>query len=608
MKKKNCTKFIFSLLCAGLSLLCVSCTLFDMGERAQGSWGETWPKSFQVYFTEPGISMGTGVDRKMAERIGDFIRSAKKSVDINIYELSAPAIYTAVVDMHKKGLRVRMVGDGDNGDYEGYKALAAAGVPMCIANYINNYGETSIMHNKFVVVDEERITMGSMNYTDVSALRNNENVVFIQNEKIAKYYTQEMNNMFIYAARGLDKKPFEGFANNIFTLDEGEPSETKMEVWFSPYATGGGRSFENTKLRMIDAINKAKSTIHFAIFSYTDRDTATAMEAAHKRGVHVYGVFDAGWHESNAYALHQRLTDAGLDVRMDGNDNYDPKNPYHGCKIHNKLLVIDADSDHPDADPMVLTGSLNFSPSAATDGNDENSIFIHNRVIAQRYSEEIMKMYNHGWHLTRSTGGEGANLLDVVIDEINWAGSKADNGSTNADDKFVALRNRSGRDINISGWLLWGAKSSSYRIMGHVIPARTLLRDGCYYIVGYTPQTSAFTWDSTWGSFGYIKGMPTAVTSGRPVLDPMPSTLPNVCYLRLRDVNQKTIDEAGRMATGLGSNSTYYASQKRIGPDGLSAAGWVTVGESSDAVRDGYTTYTRAFPGRAYNNSDQWEP
>jgi len=604
VKNKNFTRLVFLL---SFSLLCVSCSLFDIAEPKAQSWGEDWPKTFQVYFTEPGISMGTGVDRNMTERIGNFIRSAKKSVDINIYELSAPAIYNAIIEMHKAGRTVRFVGDGDNADYEGYKALAAAEVPMCITVQPN------IMHNKFVVVDRERITMGSMNYTDNSALRNNENVVFIQNKDIAEYYTKEVDNMFDNGARGLNKKPWPGFANNTFYLDKGEPTETKVEVFFSPYVGAISAYTNGTKSRMIAAINGAKETIHFAIFSYTDRDTAKAMEDAVKRGVHVYGVFDAGWHLGNAYALHQRLTYAGgfisqtnnatMNVRMDGNENFDPKNPYHGCKIHNKLLVVDADLDTA----IVQTGSLNFSPAAATDGNDENTIFIHNKAIAQCYRDEIMRMYDRGWHLTKSFGGQTAVKYDVVIDEINWAGSLSDTGSANSGDKFVALRNRTDDDINISGWMLYGTRLYSYRIVGHVFPANTIIKAKGYHILGYVPGTSAFNWDSTWSSSGYIQDMPTAASATGADIEPFISNENfNYCYVRLRDVDQNTIDEGGRIAAGNGSNSPKFSSMKRTGRNGMLSASWTTVTAAGEAVKEGYRGNTLASPGAAYSGSTNW--
>jgi len=616
VRKNHCIK---RLLCLGFSLAFASCTLLSIDEPRASSW----PQDLQVYFTEPGISPRTGVDRHIAERIGDFIRSAKVSVDINIYELSEPAIYEPLIEMHKRGVKVRMVGDGDNVHYAGYQALIKANVPMNIAP------SSHIMHNKFVIVDGERLTMGSMNYTP-NARNNNENVLFINHEGIAKYYTKEMDLMFS-GLRGLAKTNFIGQDDNWFWLDDG----SRVEVYFSPHIGGAGTGPEkaaNTKLRQIQLIDAAQETIHFAIFSFTDRETVAALERAAMGGVKVYGVFDAGWHESNAYAMHQRLTDTSgevrrntandgeINVRMDGNDNIDPKNPYHGSKIHNKLMVFDADGDNP----VVQTGSLNFSPAAAIEGNDENTLFIHNRAIAQRYRDEIMKMYNRGRHLTQNSGGDTAELHDVVIDEINFAGSQSDGGTINEADKFVALRNRTDRPINISGWLLFGVKMYFYRILGHIFPQNTVIPPYGYHIVGYAEERSAYTWEDTasvsWSPCEYIQEMPTAYSTYTFYFNPTqysyPSrysepgntaSSPNYLYLRLRDAEQNTIDVAQRRTTSQGANSSGspFVSMKRIGENGTAEGSWANISGNgnNEVVKEGYRQNTRVSPGRAAQGS-----
>lgn len=59
--------------------------------------------------------------------------------------------------------------------------------------------------------------------------------------------------------------------------------------------------------------------------------------------------------------------------------------------IHTKLMLVDPLSD----DPIVITGSANFS-KASTDSNDENMLLIRgNKRVADIYVGEYMRLWNH---------------------------------------------------------------------------------------------------------------------------------------------------------------------------------------------------------------------
>ena len=585
------SRTVFCLFLSAALLGAFSCGL---GEPAESPW----PKSIQVYFSEPGISPATGINRGMPERVGAMIRSAKKSVDINIYELSVPAIYNAVIDMHRRGIKVRMVGDINNTHYVGYQALMDARVPMCLGN------PDKIMHNKFVVVDREKVSMGSMNYTPSGALLNNENVVFIQNKDVAEYYTKEMDNMFDLGLFGLEKVPFEDFTENEFEIDGGWANGgADVEVYFTPYVGAFGPNYSAND-RLLKAISDANHTIHFAVFAFTSIPVAEALIEKAKEGVRVYGVFDKGWHEASVWSTHQLLLDAGINVRMDGNENYNPHNPYSGSKIHDKIMIFDAGYE----EGTVFTGSFNFSPSAAIQGNDENCIFLKNKAISIRYRDEVEKLYNRGSHPSKTLGGDEAKFFDVVISEVNWAGSRGDPGNTSPagtmfrDDKFVELRNLTGKAINISGWQLLGTVSTTYRMVGTIFPKGTIIPPHGYHVLGYSPELSAYDWTATengsWTPFMYLGTM-------------HDSAKQNFIYLVLKDVEQNFIDIAGRLkaAPFFGLQGSKYASMQRKALDGTLPASWSTATNAGRAVKgptsnadgtknnDGYKTNTLADPG-----------
>jgi hypothetical protein len=320
--------------------------------------------------------------------------------------------------------------------------------------------------------------------------------------------------------------------------------------------------------------------------------------------VRVYGVFDKGWHDASVWSAHQKLLDAGGNVRMDGNENFDPHNPYHGSKIHDKIMTIDAGYDNA----VTLTGSFNFSPSAAVQGNDENCILIYNKAISIRYRTELEKLYRWGTHPAKAQGGDTANFLNVIISEIGWAGSKAakidaDPGANPPvagvaqkrilNDKFVELQNRTSKTIDISGWQLWGTCSSTYRMLGHIFPRGTKIPPGGYHILGRSHLESAYEWNEHWSAYEYLGTMH---DSGRQ----------NYIYLRLKDVDGKFIDIAGQRGTApfagdQGAGVQPFISMRRIGLDGTSPANWATTTQAqaalSSLVKGNFTSQTWAAPG-----------
>jgi hypothetical protein len=58
--------------------------------------------------------------------------------------------------------------------------------------------------------------------------------------------------------------------------------------------------------------------------------------------------------------------------------------------MHNKYMIIDQGA--PESDPMVLTGSHNWS-AAADNENDENTLIIHDATIANLYYQNFVKLF-----------------------------------------------------------------------------------------------------------------------------------------------------------------------------------------------------------------------
>lgn len=105
------------------------------------------------------------------------IRGAKTSIAVAAYSFTSKPISLALLDAHKRGVRVAVVVDQSDAS-KGYSAarfLANHGVP------VRTNGRYSIQHNKYIVVDRMTVQTGSFNYTASASERNAENVLVVGN-------------------------------------------------------------------------------------------------------------------------------------------------------------------------------------------------------------------------------------------------------------------------------------------------------------------------------------------------------------------------------------------------------------------------------------------
>ena len=126
---------------------------------------------------------------------------------------------------------------------------------------------------------------------------------------------------------------------------------------------------------ILEAIGKAEKSIKVAAYSFTSKTIATALLAAHKRGVVVQVVADAK-SNSGKYTAITFLANQGVPVRI--NSNY--------AIFHHKFIVFDGRN--------VQTGSFNFSAAAATK-NAENVLLLWNvPELAAQYEREWQRLWD----------------------------------------------------------------------------------------------------------------------------------------------------------------------------------------------------------------------
>jgi phosphatidylserine/phosphatidylglycerophosphate/cardiolipin synthase-like enzyme len=112
------------------------------------------------------------------------ISVAESEVLVQAYSFTSVPIAKALLDAHKKGVRIRVILDKSQKSerYTSASFLSNSGIPT----YID--ARHAIAHNKIMIIDRQTVITGSFNFTKAAEERNAENVLIIKSEELAKLY------------------------------------------------------------------------------------------------------------------------------------------------------------------------------------------------------------------------------------------------------------------------------------------------------------------------------------------------------------------------------------------------------------------------------------
>ena len=330
-----------------LLILCTfiftSCSTFSKDVETSK---QTSSITIKPYFsqTNSNYNNGGGVDDIIVQEI----KNAKKSLKLAIYGFTNDRIRDALIEVHKKGIDVKIITDDSKIDSEDISVIKQAGIQV-----LDDKDKNALMHHKFLIIDENVVWSGSANYGYYAFYKNNENLVKFTSKKVAEVYLDEFEEL-------KNGKNYEG-------AYVGE----NLEIYFSPE--------DDFEQRLLQLIEKARESIDFLTFAFTNENISNALKQKHDNGVKIRGVFDKKQNDGflKKYSKYNTLFEHGIDVKLDGNKQ----------TMHNKVFIIDKKT--------VITGSYNFTVKA-NDDNNENSIVVHNGEFASRYLDEFEEIFYLG--------------------------------------------------------------------------------------------------------------------------------------------------------------------------------------------------------------------
>jgi phosphatidylserine/phosphatidylglycerophosphate/cardiolipin synthase-like enzyme len=134
-----------------------------------------WADNIQVYFSPKG-----GCTEAVVETIG----KAHSSILVQAYSFTSAPIAKALVEAKNRGVQVRVILDKSQRTerYSSADFLFNASVPTWIDT------KHAIAHNKVMVIDSRTILTGSFNFTKAAEESNAENLLVIDDPKLAEKY------------------------------------------------------------------------------------------------------------------------------------------------------------------------------------------------------------------------------------------------------------------------------------------------------------------------------------------------------------------------------------------------------------------------------------
>ncbi len=121
------------------------------------------------------------------------IEDAEQSIRFMAFSFTSPAISEVMIKKFRKGIEVKGIFErkGAYTKHSEFIKMKLEGVPVQVDR--NRFQ----MHHKVIIIDDYRVITGSYNFSANAALRNDENILIIDNEEVARLYSDEFSRLYI---------------------------------------------------------------------------------------------------------------------------------------------------------------------------------------------------------------------------------------------------------------------------------------------------------------------------------------------------------------------------------------------------------------------------
>ena len=135
------------------------------------------------------------------ETVLSVISSARHTIDIAMYEFTSKDIAQALVKAQKHGVKIRIALDAAQikDHFSKSRFLSKKGID------VKFHMGPGLLHDKFAVIDDEKVLTGSFNWTTSAEKKNAENLLVITDKEIAQKYTKQFKHLWSQSGEGASK-------------------------------------------------------------------------------------------------------------------------------------------------------------------------------------------------------------------------------------------------------------------------------------------------------------------------------------------------------------------------------------------------------------------
>jgi phosphatidylserine/phosphatidylglycerophosphate/cardiolipin synthase-like enzyme len=422
---------------------------FNRGAIAGQKFAEEFGNKPPQNINDPNDPTVKWLSRGLLEACLEYITETKTGDALRVaaYEFTYPPILNALNALIKKGVDVQIVYH-DTTDADGKPnetAMALAGLPINDRKITYKRSLTKIPHNKFIVrlkggTEPVEVWTGSTNFTPSGFLGQTNVGHRIADAETAQNYmafwelVKTDPDLATARARtaALTPDPIEAIGEKSVVRLFSPRHKSLMLGWYGRRIFNAANSVWFTAAfgiskELIEPIAQKRRQMRFVLLEKPVPDAQKkALTADFNRVILSYGTPLGEIYKMKDGKPTARIPikEFELDKWFFEEEHFRPKNDGFVFFVHTKFLLIDPLSD----DPLVCSGSANFSAGSLL-RNDENMLLVRgNTRIADIYMTEFDRIFRHFYFRDIANELAAANTSDdakaIFLDETDgWTES-----------------------------------------------------------------------------------------------------------------------------------------------------------------------------------------
>ena len=283
------------------------------------------------------------------------ILKSTDNIKCTFYDLTQKNL-TKVLNEKSKNISTQIIVDDKS-----LKKLNTTSSVLVFSDKNSKTRYNNLMHNKFCVIDNKTLILGSANPTENGFFYNDNTILKFVDEDISKIFLEEFNQM---------KNGNFGYLKKEVNLNKNfdfiyENESYKVKVFLCPK--------DNCENSLLDILNKTKKEILFLSFVMTNDLIENLLKQKAKENILVLGVIE-NRNRNTISSIYKNFSNE-FSLLLDKNKK----------TMHNKLFIVDRKT--------LVVGSSNPTKSGLN-YNDEFFLVIENENILNRHTQNFFKIYN----------------------------------------------------------------------------------------------------------------------------------------------------------------------------------------------------------------------